>query len=151
MIIILLFRVDGFPLEFEWQQVFQVSSTLRNLADLKNAVVCIVFTRPLISKSLSYSTDPLVTVPRAPVTITITVTFTFHSFSTSLAVTYLSFLFLVIIWLLFDWLLLSLLLLLLLFYSFDFFTPELANGLSLEFGWQQVTSSLQDFSLYSGR
>ena len=31
------------------------------------------------------------------------------------------------------------------------FTPALADGFSLEFKWQQVSSSLQDSSLYSGR
>ena len=31
-----------------------------------------------------------------------------------------------------------------------FFTSALANGLSLEFEWQQVSSSLQDSSHYSG-
>ena len=32
-----------------------------------------------------------------------------------------------------------------------FFTSALANGLSLEFEWQKVSSSLQDPSQYSGR
>ena len=41
--------------------------------------------------------------------------------------------------------------LLLLFYSFEsFFLPALADGFSLEFKWQQVSSSLQDSSQYSG-
>ena len=33
----------------------------------------------------------------------------------------------------------------------EFFTPALAKGFSLEFEWQQVSSSLQDSSQYSGR
>ena len=33
----------------------------------------------------------------------------------------------------------------------EFFTTALADGLSLEFERQQVSSSLQDFSQYSGR
>ena len=33
----------------------------------------------------------------------------------------------------------------------DFFISVLADGLSLEFQWQQVSSSLQDASQYSGR
>ena len=33
----------------------------------------------------------------------------------------------------------------------EFFTSALANGLSLEIEWQQVASSLQDSSQYSGR
>ena len=32
----------------------------------------------------------------------------------------------------------------------EFFIPALANGFSLEFEWQQVFSSLQDSSQYSG-
>ena len=36
-------------------------------------------------------------------------------------------------------------------YSSEFFTSALADGLSLEFEWQQVFSSLQDSSQYSGR
>ena len=35
--------------------------------------------------------------------------------------------------------------------SLEFFTSALADGLSLEFEWQQVSSSLQDSSQYSGR
>ena len=34
-------------------------------------------------------------------------------------------------------------------YSLEFFTSVLADGLSLEFEWQQVSSSLQDYSQYS--
>ena len=47
--------------------------------------------------------------------------------------------------------LLLLLLLLLLFTPWEFFTSALADGLSLEFEWQQVSSKLQDSSQYSGR
>ena len=36
-------------------------------------------------------------------------------------------------------------------YSFEFFTAALADGLSLEFEWQQASSSLQDSSQYFGR
>ena len=46
--------------------------------------------------------------------------------------------------------LLLLLLLLLLFILLEFFTSVLADGFSLEFEWQQVSSSLQDSSQYSG-
>ena len=64
----------------------QVSRTLLSiLADLNNAVVLMVSTRPRISKSSSPFTKPLVTVPRAPVIIGITVTFMFHNFFSSLA------------------------------------------------------------------
>ena len=58
----------------------QVSRTfLSFLADLNNAVVLIVFTCTPISKSHSPCINPLVTVPRTPITIGI-VTFMFHSF-----------------------------------------------------------------------
>ena len=36
-------------------------------------------------------------------------------------------------------------------YSLEFFTSALADGLSLEIERQQVSSSLQDSSQYSGR
>ena len=50
------------------------------LADPNNAVILMISTHPLISKSSSPCTYPLVTVSRAPITIGITVTFMFHSF-----------------------------------------------------------------------
>ena len=36
-------------------------------------------------------------------------------------------------------------------FSLEFFTSALADGFSLESEWQQVSSSLQDSSQYSGR
>ena len=60
-------------------QVF--TTRLNILGVLNNAVVWMVSTRPLISKSSSPFTNPLVTVPRVPITIGITVTFMFQSFS----------------------------------------------------------------------
>ena len=36
-------------------------------------------------------------------------------------------------------------------YTLKFSTSTLTDGLSLEFKWQQVSSSLQDYSQYSGR
>ena len=48
--------------------------------DLRNAVVWIVSTRTFISKSSTPLTNPLVTFPKAPITIGTTVTFMFHSF-----------------------------------------------------------------------
>ena len=54
----------------------QVSRTLLSiLADLNNAAVCMVSTRPFISKSLTPFINPLVTVSSDPITIGITVTF----------------------------------------------------------------------------
>ena len=71
----------------------QVSWTLLSiLAVLNNAVVWMVSIRPPTSKSSSPFSNPLVTVPNAPITIGIIVTCMFHSFCNSLArSTYLSF------------------------------------------------------------
>ena len=71
----------------------QVSRTLLSiLAVLNNAVVRMVFTRPPTSKSSSPFSNPLVTVPNAPITIGIIVTCMFYSFFRSLArLRYLSF------------------------------------------------------------
>ena len=64
----------------------QVSRTLLSiLAVLNNAVAWMVSTRPPTSKSSSPINNPLVTVPKAPITIGIIVTFMFHSFFNSLA------------------------------------------------------------------
>ena len=64
----------------------QVSRTLLSiLADLNNAAVWMVFTHPTISKSISPYTNPLVTVPRAPITFGIIVTFMFHNLFNSQA------------------------------------------------------------------
>ena len=64
----------------------QVSMTLlRILAVLNNIVVWMVSTRPPISKSSSPFSHPLVTVPKAPITIGVIVTCLFHSFFNSLA------------------------------------------------------------------
>ena len=64
----------------------QVSRTLLSiLAVLNSAVVWVVSTRPPTSKSSSPFSNPLVTVPNAPITIGIIVTHMFHSFFDSLA------------------------------------------------------------------
>ena len=64
----------------------QVSRTrLSILAVLSNAVVWIVSTRPPTSKSPRPFNNPLVIVPKAPITIGTNVTFMFHSFFKSLA------------------------------------------------------------------
>ena len=52
---------------------------------ISNAIVWMVSTPPVISKSSSPSINLLVAVPRAPITIGIIVTFMFHSFFISLA------------------------------------------------------------------
>ena len=64
----------------------QVSMTLLSiLAVLNNAVVWMVSTHPPTSKSSSPFSNPLLTVPNAPITIGIIVTCMFHSFFNSLA------------------------------------------------------------------
>ena len=64
----------------------QVSRTLLSiLAVLSNAVIWIVSTRPPTSKSSRPFNNPLVIVPKAPITIGTIVTFMFHSFFNSLA------------------------------------------------------------------
>ena len=64
----------------------QASRTLLSiLAVFNNAVVWMVFTRPPTSKSSRPFNNPLVTVPKAPITIGIIGTFMFHSFFNSLA------------------------------------------------------------------
>ena len=64
----------------------QVSRTgLRILAIISNAVIWIVSTRPPTSKSYRPFDNPLVIVPKAPITMGTIVPFMFHSFLNSLA------------------------------------------------------------------
>ena len=75
---------------FHWSlsdsKSLQVSKTrLRILAVLSHAVIWIVSTRPLTSKSSRPFNNPLVIVPKAPITIGTIVTFMFHRFFNSLA------------------------------------------------------------------
>ena len=80
-----------FHWSFRDSKSLQVSRTLLSiLAVLKNFVIWMVSTRPPTSKSSSPSNDPLVTVPKAPITIGIIVTFTCHSFFNSLARSFIS-------------------------------------------------------------
>ena len=77
---------DGLSLDIEWHQFPQVFRTLLSiLAVFNNAVVRMVSTRPPTSKSSRPFNIPLVTLPKAPITIGINVTFMFHSFFNSLA------------------------------------------------------------------
>ena len=71
----------------------QVSRTLLSiLAVFNNAIVWMVSTRLPTSKSYRPFNNPLVTVPKSPITIGIIVTFMHHSFFNSLAKSrYLSF------------------------------------------------------------
>ena len=59
----------------------QVTRTLLSiLTILNNVVIWMVSTRPPTSKSSSPFSNPLVTIPNAPITIDIIVTFMFCSF-----------------------------------------------------------------------
>ena len=143
----------------------QVSRTLLSiLAVRNNAVAWIVSTRPPTFKSSSTFNNPLVTVQITPITIGLIVTFMLHrSFNYLARSRYLSFFSLT----------LSFHILSVLFcgqpgqqsqqfywFSFyyyyyyftplEFFTSVLADGFSMEFEWQQVSSSLQDSSQDSG-
>ena len=70
---------DGFLLDIKSPQVSR--NLLNIMANLNNAVVSVVSTSPLTSKSSSPFTNPLEIIPSASITIGITVTFIFHSFS----------------------------------------------------------------------
>ena len=110
-----------------------VSKTLLSiLAVLKNVAVWMVSTRPPTSKSSSPFSNPLVTVPNAPVTMGIIITFMFHSFFNSLSRSRYSSFFShsssFILWAARtakSTILQKLL--------FEFFTPALADGFPLEF------------------
>ena len=76
--------------ESKSSQVYRTRLSI--LAVLNNVVVWIVSTRPPTSKSSSHFSNPLFTVPNAPITISIIVTWMFHSFFNSLVrSSYLSF------------------------------------------------------------
>ena len=80
MIILLIWEfftlvvADDFPLESQWQQVSSIFRTILSiLADLNNALVWMVSTRLLISKSFSPCTNPLGSIPSVPITISINI------------------------------------------------------------------------------
>ena len=70
-----------FPWSLSDSKSPQVFRTLLSVqAVLNNAVVWMVSTRPPTSNSSSHFSNPLVTLPNAPITIGIIVTCMFHSF-----------------------------------------------------------------------
>ena len=86
----LLFSHQYWLMIFHWSlsdsKSPQVSRTLLSiLAVLSNAVIWIVSTRQPTSKSSMPFNNPLVIVPKAPITIGTIVTFMFHSFFSFLA------------------------------------------------------------------
>ena len=126
---------------------------LKQTNKLNSVVAWMVSTRPLIFKSSSLYINSLVTVPSAPITIGITVTFIFNWFFISLVRSWYLYLFS----LSFNVTLWSSGTAMFTYYYYYYFTPlefftsVLADGFSLEFEWQQVSSGLQDSSRYSGR
>ena len=139
---------------FHWRlsdsKSLQISWTLlRILTVFNNAVVWMVSTRPPTSKSSSPFNYPLVTVPKALITIGIIVTFMFHSFffNSVARSTYLSLFSHSFSLILGSRLLLLLLLLLFFFFAASkFLTLVLDDGLLLMSEWQQVSSGFQDSS-----
>ena len=111
-------------LESEWQQVFR--SHLSILSNSNSTVVKMVSILPLISSFNCLLSNPFGNVPRAPASVCVTITFMFYSLFTSSK--YNNY---------FSWCV--------------FFTPILTSGLSLESGWQKVSSDLWDSSEYSSR
>ena len=76
----------NFHTSVSWWFLSNVSRTLLSiLADLSYAVVCLVSTRSLNSKSSSLFINILVTVTSAPIKIGITTTFMLHCFFSFLA------------------------------------------------------------------
>ena len=143
---ILVFSIDYYyylHLSFSHQRyliVFQWSLSDRTLlsilAVLNNAVVLMVSTRLPTSKSFSPSSNSLVTVPKAPITIGIIVTSMFHSFfqfSRNFEVFILHYYYYYY------------------YYYCDFFTAAINNGFSLEYMWWIFSSVIQEFSWYLHR
>ena len=124
----------------------EVSRNLLNiLAALNNALVWMDSTHALNSNSSSTFTNPLVTVPHASIKIGIIVAFMFHCFFSSLTrsryLALFSLSFNLTLW--YDGTTTSTIIMI---WSLEFFTSANADGLSLEFKWQQVSPSLQDSS-----
>ena len=155
-----------------YPQVFRTLLSILAVLNIVVVVVWMVSTHPPTSKSSSPFNNPLVTVPKAPITNGMIVTFMSHSFffqfSSKVVVvislfTFFQFycvvsrnskvnnlansLFLLII--IRSGLLAEIIIIII--YSFEFFTSVFPDGLSLEIEWQQVSSTLQDSSRYSGR
>ena len=141
----------------------EVSRTfLSILTVLNNVIVWMVSTRPPTSKSSSPFSNPLFTVPKAPITIDRIVTCMFHrfffQFPSKVKVLILLFTFfqfysvvsrdskvdnvasslflLIIIWSGFlAEVIIIIIIIIIIIYSLEFFTPVLADGISLEFEW----------------
>ena len=74
-----------------------------------------------------------------------------HTRLLSLLSFFLSFLFYIFLQLFFFFFFIITIIIIIILLLWEFFTPALADGFPLEFEWQQVSSSLQDSSQYSGR
>ena len=108
----------------------QVSRTrLRILVVLSNAVILIVSTRPPTSKSSRPFNNPLVIVPKAPITIdTIVTSTTFSILKQGRGI-----------------------IIIIIIIISEVFSPVLADDFSLESEWQQFSQTLQNSSSNSGR
>ena len=156
----------------DWK-VPQVSRTLLNiLAVFNNTVVGIISTRlPTFKYSMPFN-NPLVTVPKAPITIGIIVTFMFQFFQFSSKIEVLisrftffqfysvdsrdskvdnfgGFLFFFFFFLLI--IIKSGIIIIIIILQEIFFTSVLTDSILLENEWQQISSELQDSSQYSNQ
>ena len=86
LLLLLLFEISSHQSQLKFfcrclsdSKSLQISRTLRCIRpDVNNDVIWMVSTHPVISKSSIPSTNPLVSIPNAPMTTGITVTFMFH-------------------------------------------------------------------------
>ena len=140
-------------LESEWQQV---SSDFQHSSEYSSRSQHCWGLYDLDSSSdfqfhKSYFSKPMEVVPGVPDIIGITATFMFTAFSALWHGLSMCLSFLVLSFSLIGPQERQNLQMLLLLILFEFFPPALADGLSLEFEWQQVSSSLQNSSQYSSR
>ena len=92
LLLLLLFTHWVFHISFTWWFFTRARTLLSILAVLNSSLVWMVSILSPTSKSSSPFNNPLVTVPKAPITIGTIITFMFHSFFNSLAKSrYLSF------------------------------------------------------------
>ena len=168
-IIIIIYSFRVFHISFNWCFFIGVWVTASLLKSPGLLVFWPFSTRPLTSKSSRPFNNPLVTVPKVPITIGTIVTFMFHSFFNSLGKVEV----LILLFTLFQFSFMvnqdgkvnkfsffffsffidhyKVYIIIVIYYSLEFFTSATSDGLSLEFEWQQISSSLQDSPQYSGR
>ena len=144
----------------------KVSRTLLSiLADLNNVVVWMVPASPPISTASWPLIPPVGAVPSAPITIGVNVNFMFPIFFLVLWQGVSSCLYFCFLWFSFSrqprqkililfidsFIFILFIIIIIIIYSLEFFTSILADGLSLEFEWEQVSLNIQDSFQYSSR